>query len=68
MNEFRFERPEMLWLLLLVPPALIAFLIWAWRKRQRLLGEFIEPRLLVSLTAGVSLRAGSSATPCLSPP
>lgn len=54
MNEFRFERPEMLWLLLLVPPALIAFLIWAWRKRQRLLGEFIEPRLLVSLTAGVS--------------
>ncbi len=54
MNEFRFERPEMLWLLLLAPPALIAFLVWAWRKRQRLLGEFIEPRLLVSLTAGVS--------------
>lgn len=54
MNEFRFERPELLWLLLLVPPALIAFLVWAWRKRQRLLGEFIEPRLLASLTAGVS--------------
>ena len=50
----RFESDLLLWLLLAVPPALLAFFWWAWRQRERLLGQFIEPRLLAGLTAGVS--------------
>ena len=52
----RFESDLILWLLLVLPPALVAFLWWAWRQRERLLGQFIEPRLLAGLTAGVSAR------------
>jgi Ca-activated chloride channel family protein len=50
----RFQSDLLLWLLLVVPPALLAFFWWAWRQRERLLGQFIEPRLLAGLTAGVS--------------
>lgn len=50
----RFESDLLLWLLLIVPPAVLAFYWWAWRQRERLLGQFIEPRLLAGLTAGVS--------------
>lgn len=50
----RFASPQILWLLLVLPPALVAFLWWAWRRKQELLSRFIEPRLLASLTAGVS--------------
>jgi Ca-activated chloride channel homolog len=42
-----------LWSLLLLAP-LIGLLIWSWRKKQRLLTQFVSPRLLASLTAGVS--------------
>lgn len=52
----RFEAQTMLWLLLIVPPALVAFLWWTWRQRERLLTRFIEPRLLAGLTAGLSPR------------
>lgn len=50
----RFENAQLLWLVLVLPPALIAFLWWAWRKKQELLTRFIEPRLLAGLTVGVS--------------
>ncbi|MBI3875544.1 MAG: VWA domain-containing protein, partial [Verrucomicrobia bacterium] len=48
-----FANPNYLWLLLLVP-ALAAFLWWSWRTRQRLVRQFIHARLLASLSVGVS--------------
>jgi Ca-activated chloride channel family protein len=50
----RFEHPQILWLLLVLPPALLAFFWWATRSRQRLLVQFIEARLLSQLTVGIS--------------
>lgn len=50
----RFASPQILWLLLVLPPALMLFLWWAGRKKQALLGRFIESRLLNELLAGVS--------------
>jgi len=50
----RFEHPQILWLLLVVPPALAVFFWWALHARQRLLAQFIEARLLSQLTVGVS--------------
>ncbi|MFO1487216.1 MAG: VWA domain-containing protein [Verrucomicrobiota bacterium] len=44
----------MLWLLLVIPPALVAFLWWSARERERLMTQFIQARLLPSLVAGVS--------------
>ncbi len=41
-----FANPHMLWLLLVIPPALLAFFWWAGRARQRLLTQFIQARLL----------------------
>lgn len=51
----RFALPQFLWLLLLAP-ALAAFLWWGIRKRQALMSSFISPRLLGGLTVGVSPR------------
>ncbi len=50
----KFAVPQILWLLLLVPP-LVVFLMWAWRKKQQLIAQFIQSRLLANLTVGVSL-------------
>jgi len=50
----RFDHPQLLWLLLVIPPALVLFFWWATRVRQRLLTQFIEARLLSQLTAGIS--------------
>jgi len=50
----RFEHSQLLWLLLVVPPALALFFWWRERARQKLLTQFIETRLLASLTAGIS--------------
>ena len=50
----RFEHPQFLWLLLVVPPALAAFFWWGNRARQKLLAQFLEARLLASLTVGLS--------------
>ena len=50
----RFEYPNLLWLLLVVPPALALFFWWRERARQKLLTQFIEARLLSSLTIGIS--------------
>src|SRR5512137_1236385 len=52
----RFEHPHLLWLLLVIPPALTAFFWWSERVKQRLLTQFVEPRLLPQLTAGLSPR------------
>jgi Ca-activated chloride channel family protein len=49
-----FEHPQILWLLLVIPPAMAAFFWWAMRSRQRLLVQFIEARLLSQLTVGIS--------------
>jgi Ca-activated chloride channel homolog len=50
----RFANPHLLWFLLVLPPALLAFFWWSWRARQRLLTQFIQARLLPSLTVGIS--------------
>ena len=50
----RFEYSQVLWLLLLVPPVLALFFWWGNRARQRLLTQFVEARLLTSLTVGLS--------------
>lgn len=50
----RFESPQVLWLLLVVPPAMIAFFRWSVLKRRRLMGRFIEARLLPGLISGIS--------------
>jgi Ca-activated chloride channel family protein len=47
----RFARPEMLWLLALVP-ALGAWLVWGWLRRRRALQAFAEPALLERLVQG----------------
>ena len=50
----RFGHPQILWLLLVLPPALALFFWWASRARQRLLAQFIQSRLLSALTVGVA--------------
>jgi Ca-activated chloride channel family protein len=50
----RFEHPHLLWLLLVVPPALALLFWWCERTRQKLLTQFVEARLLATLTAGIS--------------
>lgn len=50
----RFEHPNLLWLLLMVPPALALLFWWCERTRQKLLTQFVEARLLATLTAGIS--------------
>src|SRR5664279_4728763 len=50
----RFEHPQILWLLLVLPPALVLFFWWASRQRQKLLEQFIQARLLSTLTVGIS--------------
>ena len=50
----QFANPNLLWLLLVVPPAMALFFWWALRSRQKLLAQFIQARLLSALTVGVS--------------
>lgn len=50
----RFANPQVLWLLLVLPPLLLVFLVWAWKARQRLLTGFVQARLLPNLLAGIS--------------
>jgi Ca-activated chloride channel family protein len=50
----RFEHPQILWLLLALPTALVLFFWWAMRTRQKLLSQFIKVRLLSQLTVGIS--------------
>jgi Ca-activated chloride channel homolog len=50
----RFENPQIFWLLLVIPPLLAVFFWWAMRSRQKLLMQFVEARLLSTLTVGIS--------------
>ena len=50
-----FAMPNLLWLLALVP-VLIWFFFAAWKRRQKLIAEFIPRRLVSELTVGVSRR------------
>ena len=50
----RFEHTSILWLLLVVPPALALFFWHGNRLRRQLLTQFVEPRLLATLTVGLS--------------
>jgi len=49
-----FAHGNILLLLLVLPPALMAFFGWALRERRRLMSQFIEARLLPGLVSGVS--------------
>ncbi|HUD46316.1 MAG TPA: VWA domain-containing protein [Candidatus Baltobacteraceae bacterium] len=50
----RFAQPQVLWVLLAAVPALIGFLYWSWRAKQKMILQFVRPRLLSGLTVGVS--------------
>jgi len=50
----RFEHPQILWLLLVLPAALAALFWFANRQKQKLLAQFISARLLPVLTTGIS--------------
>jgi Ca-activated chloride channel family protein len=50
----RFELSNVLWLLLVIPPVLALFFWWGDRTRRKLLTQFVEARLLNSLTVGLS--------------
>ncbi len=49
-----FEKPYVLLLVFILPPVLALFFWWRERSRQRLLAQFIEARLLSTLTVGIS--------------
>jgi Ca-activated chloride channel family protein len=49
-----FANPRILWLLGVFPPLLLVFFWWAWRRRQELIAQFIQARLLPGLTVGIS--------------
>ncbi|NOS70345.1 MAG: hypothetical protein HOP33_10485, partial [Verrucomicrobia bacterium] len=49
-----FAYGHVLWLLLVIPAALVVFFWWAMRERQRLMTQFIQARLLHGLVFGVS--------------
>ena len=52
----KFANPDMLWILAGIVPALMAFLWWSRRRRHFLIRQFVQSRLLASLTVGVSAR------------
>lgn len=52
-GEVRVGRPDSLWLLWLVPASL-AFSVYAFRTKTRLLRRFASPEMLLRLTSGVS--------------
>jgi Ca-activated chloride channel family protein len=47
-------HPQILYLLLVFPPALVAFFWWSAGKRKELMAQFIQARLLPGLISGVS--------------
>jgi Ca-activated chloride channel family protein len=50
----RFEHPNLLWLLPVLPAALAALFWVAMRQRRKLLAQFVSARLLPALTTGIS--------------
>src|SRR4051812_21031187 len=51
-----FAHRDALWLLLATLPLLCGFLFWAWKRKQFLIRQFVQSRLLAQLTIGVSPR------------
>ena len=49
-----FARPEFLWVLLLALPLAAGLFYWSWRVKQKLIGQFVQARLLPTLTVGLS--------------
>ena len=49
-----FARPEFLWILLLALPLAAGFFYWSWRVKQKLIGQFVQARLLSTLTLNLS--------------
>lgn len=60
-----FANPNMLWLLLVFPPALIGFFWWSFRTRQTLMQQFIQARLLPGLLSGISTTRQKIRLSCL---
>jgi Ca-activated chloride channel family protein len=50
----RFAAPDLLWLVMALAPGMTLFLWWAWRRKQQLISQFVQSRLLAVLTVGVS--------------
>ena len=50
----RFEYFSLLFLLVPVVPATVAFFWWSWRTKKKLIAQFVQSRLLANLTVGVS--------------
>src|SRR5882672_6563312 len=50
----RFAHPQILSLLAVFPPLMLVFFWWSWHKRQQLITQFIQARLLSALTVGIS--------------
>lgn len=49
-----FASAHLLWLLAVIPLAMVLFLWWSARERRKLMAQFIQSRLLPGLLAGVS--------------
>lgn len=60
-----FAHPNILWLLLVFPPGLMAFFWWSGRKRRELMTRFIRARLLPGLVAGISPQRQKIRSACL---
>jgi Ca-activated chloride channel family protein len=60
-----FAHPKILWLLLVFPPALALFFWWSFRKRQVLMAQFIQARLLPGLVSGLSPARQKTRLGCL---
>lgn len=54
MNTMTFANPQILWVTLLVVPLLSLFLWRGWIRRQVLIRQFVQARLLPVLTVGLS--------------
>ncbi len=50
----RIANAQLLWLAAIFLVALAWFLVWAWRRKQQLIRQFVQSRLLANLTVGVS--------------
>ena len=50
----QFANLNLLWLLLVIPAALVLFFWWREMSREKLLTQFIQARLLPALTVGIS--------------
>jgi Ca-activated chloride channel homolog len=52
--NFHFAQPQLFWMALVAVPLLGGFFYWSWRVKQKLVKQFVQPRLLGSLMVGSS--------------